>query len=141
MVGQELEALAVRRAVDDAPQRVRVFLPGQPPPKPNELVGENPTVLRRPAPLDDAIVRVGLQAGHEVDAGGGQRLEPGEIRIRLVEDENRAGRKGLAARHRPFVVLAVGDDQKGRQTPVMVEREMELDGALAPPEHGPRKAR
>ena len=41
----------------------------------------------------------------------GQPGEPGEVEVAAIEDQNRAGRKGLLPRHRDLVPLAFGDHE------------------------------
>ena len=89
--------------------------------------------------MHDPVIGRRLEPGHEEDPRRGEFGEPAEIGVPLVEDQDRPGRKRLRARDRPFVVLAVGDHQQGREIAVMIEREVQLHGPFGAAKHGPRK--
>ena len=96
-------------------------------------------MLGRRVALDDGVVGIPLQSRHEEHLRGRQLREPGEVDVALVDDHNGARQKLLLPRHRSLAVLAVCDHQEGRQIPVVIECEMQLDRTFGAAKRRPRK--
>jgi len=82
-------------------------------------------------------VRVGLQASDEGNSLLGQPLEPVVVGVASIENQDGAGRELPLARHGDFVLLAVGDDPEAGQQAVVIEHQMQLDGAFCAAELRP----
>lgn len=103
--------------------------------QPDNLVGQD-RAGSRPA-LDHLIAGVGLEPGHEPDAGLVQAIKPGIIQIGPVKDQQ-VVRLEVQVLDSPAVMgLAVGDEDALGQHPG--QNGVEFDGPLASPEFGPGK--
>jgi hypothetical protein len=135
-VGQKDVFLAgLRVPIVDAAQAFRVTglpLRGT---QPDNLVGQD-RAGSRPA-LDHLIAGVGLEPGHEPDAGLVQAIKPGIIQISPVKDQQIV-RLEVQVLDSPAVMgLAVGDQDALGQHPG--QNGVEFNGPLAGPEFGPGK--
>jgi hypothetical protein len=137
MICQELQPIPLRRLQDHSPKAIRILAPAQPAAELDLLVDENVAVLGHRTSRHDAIARGGLQAGHEIHAGRGQLGKPRHLEVATVEHQDRARREALLASHRRLSTFPLGDHEHRRQVPVVVQREMQFDGALRAPKGRP----
>lgn len=139
MVRQEHEAVAFGGLDLDAPEAVRIGLRGAGAGQRDPVVGDHPAACGERTSLDHLIGGAGLEPRDEEDLRRVQRGKPREVDVAAVEDQDRVGRKPLLARDGDFMPLAGGDHHGRRQVAVVIEREVQLDRPLRPPERGPRK--
>jgi len=64
-------------------------------------------------------------------------VEEAVVAVAAVHDDDTAFRGGEGAGNGHFMPFAVGDEGEGRQVPVMIEHQVELDGSLRLPELRP----
>ncbi len=87
--------------------------------------------------LDDPILGVVLLFGDEYDLSIRQAGEPTVIGIAAVNHDDRSGLKPELAGHRDVTNRAIADDRIFRQIAIMVQQQMDLNGAFGSSEPGP----
>lgn len=131
MIGDEDESAAgVLANRLDPTQKMRTLILGSCAGQADGLILDDVPVLRHGVFLDHLEQGVVLHAGDEIDAGIRPFGEQPVIVVAPIIDNDGVRREvhlvsGLDVRH-----LAIGDDAKARQVPVMVEHQMQLDCAL-----------
>lgn len=86
---------------------------------------------------EHSIRHVALGAGHQEHSPCRPVVQEREVHIGAVHRHNRAGVEPEHPRHLCVVRLAVGDVSPGRQLPVMVQLQVQFDGALGSAEVRP----
>ncbi len=99
------------------------------------------TAVRRGAPLDHLVDGIVLETGDEEYLLGRQLPEPPVVHVAAIDDENGPRIKAQGARHPDVVPLAFGDDRHAGQVAIVIQQQVELHGALGPPELGPIEQR
>jgi hypothetical protein len=103
----------------------------------NPLIRHHATRRGDGVSFHDVVGGAFLQTRHEEHARLRQSREPGEVHIAAIQDQNCPGRKRLPPGDRHFVALALGDHERRREIAIVIEREVELHGALGPAKRGP----
>ncbi len=139
MIRQEDQAITVRQDHFDATQGLPrgVLRSGMRRPQRDPLIRHHAAPFREGVPLDDVVGGGVLHSGDEEHAGGGQPVEPREVEIAAIEDQDRAGPKRLLPRDGDLVALALGYHERRGEVAVVVEGEMQLDRALGPAKRRP----
>lgn len=89
--------------------------------------------------LYDLLHGIAALPGHEEDAVDIQLVIPGVIGVTAIDDENAVLGQPHGARGGDVVALAVGDVHERRQQAVMIQANVQFDGALHGAEPGPGK--
>jgi len=103
----------------------------------DDLIAEDPPIRRNRAVFEDLVSGVGFQSGNEEGTSVGELLEPSEVQVAAIEDDDRPWRNRHPTSDSDVVFLAVGHDAEVRKVAVVVEEQMELDGSLRSPKLGP----
>jgi len=123
----------------DHPERIRAFFPGERVRKFNDLIFQDISVSGKLPFPDDFILGVFLQFGHKIDLLGGPAAKEPVVVIGPVIDHDGSGREedlagDLDIGHFPF-----GNPGKVREIAVMVQEQVNFDGAFGAAEVSPVK--
>jgi hypothetical protein len=99
----------------------------------DDFFSQNPFAwICRPS-LDDAVLGVVLQSGHEEDLLTGQLQSSREVLVAPIENQYRAGLEPLATRGLDVGRATCRDNSELRQVAVAVQHQVRLDGPFAAP--------
>jgi len=101
--------------------------------KKDDFVALDGTALGDGTALQDAVIGVVLHAGDEVNAVGIERGEPGVVGIAAIQDHDGAGLEAQRAGDAALVHAALGHQRETGEQPLMIEQQMQLDGAFGAP--------
>ena len=107
----------------------------------NRLVTGQTAALADIPPRDDAVSRVALLPDDEENPLVIQGIKPGEVGVCTIHDDDAVSWQCQGTANSDIVGLAIGDsDKTGKQT-IMIEPDMEFDGAFGTAEFCPGKYR
>ncbi len=99
----------------------------------DDLVAPDGAARGQGAAFHDAIVGVVLHASDEEDAVSVERGKPGIVVVAAVEDHDGSGLETEGGGDAALVHAPGGDDGIAGQQPLMIEQQMQLDGAFGAP--------
>lgn len=136
MVGQELvEFSGFRISVADAAEPQLLAPDGDA----DHVVRRYARAFPDGASLEHLVDGVGLEPGHEEQAGSSEHPEPGVVDVSLVEYGDGTLGKLEPLGHLGIVQPGLGDSYEGRQIAIMVENDMKFHPAPLGAEVGPGK--
>jgi hypothetical protein len=103
----------------------------------NNLIFDDIASSRNRAAFNNCERSIVFQPRNEVNALMCQLDKPLVIDIAAIHYYDGTTLKSEPSGHLDIACLAVGNDCKRRQESVMIQEEMQFDGALCPPELGP----
>ena len=107
----------------------------------NGLVTGQTAALADLAPLNNAVGCVALLPDDEENSLIIQGIKPSEVGVRAIHHDDAVRGQRQRTANVDIVGLTVGDGDKTGQQTIVIESDMEFDGAFSAAEFGPRKYR
>jgi hypothetical protein len=96
----------------------------------DDLIGQKVAIDVNLSVLDDLVGHARLRSRDEEHPLSGQAIEPGEIDVAAVHDQNRSGLEAKLARDAHVSDPPLGNHGHRRQVAVMIEEQMQLHSPL-----------